>query len=805
MRLRSQVGGTAGCRGLESPRVSSDRLANGHLHRKEPGSCKSPIRRSRLPGRVLNAYMDGDDVVAVIRSGGIVRDLRFRAEHSCFLRDVEPELRTMLSRHDSVVSLSDEGEWIRVRWANRAACIYYSQGLENVGVKTYEAAIRPELRWMADNDVWVSAPSIAWLDLETDSRIPFSRKEEMRILCWSVVDEKGHKFEGVLRDDSDRAERDLLNELFDRLRWYDLILAWNGDRFDFPVLRARTFRFGVPVELRRWLWLDAMLLFKRMNIMAAESGDEKSSYALDAIASAVLGEGKAPLDASRSWQYWENGGEDRAALVAYCVRDAELMVRIEEVTGYVQLLLALSDLCGSFPDTRGLHPSAQAESFLQRLALRRGVKFKSSFRDSRGEVVAFKGAYVMEPTVKGIVKGVHVGDFSSLYPSIIRAWNMSPETRLEMRSKDQRYSFSELTGAMFSVDEEGLLPAAVAELMELRKKWNDKKASASPGTVEWKEADRRSTATKIAANSFYGVMGLPVSRFYDPILAEAVTQCGVWLLKRTIKEAKSKGINVVYGDTDSVCVAGTTRQEFEDFVKWCNSSLYPSMLRKVGCIDENLIHLAYEKEFERIVFVRAKRYVGKYRHFKGTLARKDSKPEVKGLEYKRGDSIQLARALQAEAIEMLVGSDPTEEPKDYQEFIARWRRRVFEDSLSLQDVVIRKSLAKNLREYVRKKKKDGTWARQQPHIEVARLMKQKGYDVAEGAKISYVVTDGSAKPMKFVPAEDWNGSVDRESLWASQVYPPTLRLLEAAFPENDWSHLAGPTTGFGKQQFLFEE
>lgn len=756
----------------------------------------------------MNAYVEDDELVLVLRDDSTpsgVRVRRQRAEHSCLIERAEvPEfLPRALRDHPSVRSTAVEGDWLRVRWRNRSACQRYCERLKERGIQTYEGGVDPVLRHMADTGAEVGGHRLAYLDLETDSRVPFSRMREARILCWALVSGEGG-LSGVLAEDTDAAERELLRDLWAVLDFVDLVAAWNGDRFDFPVLRARTMQRGISVPWRRWLWLDHLELFRRMNMMAAESGDEKQSYALGAIAQAVLGEGKDDLDASRSWDYWAAGGESRERLRSYNLKDVGLMQRLEDKTGYVALLRTLAEACGTFPDTRGINPTVQTESLLQRLAVQRGHRFPTVGRRGEAGGGQFRGAYVMEPAERGIVRNVHVADFSSLYPTIIRTWNMSPETKRgpwgDPKTIDGAVAagreawprrgecVAPITGVVFDLEPpEGMLAGAVAEMMRLRRQWSEAKASAVPGTVEWTDADRRSTAYKIAANSCYGAVGLPVFRHYDREVAESVSQCAVWLIQQTIRAAEQRGLVAVYADTDSAFVSGCTREEFERFVGWCNDELYPRILRCVGC-EPGLISLAYEKAFERVIFVQKKRYIGRYAHFKGTAATKDSKPEVKGLEYKRGDSIRLARRMQEEAVNLLVGQEGggVEEPGMFEVLLAEWRTRILERPLELEDVVIVKGLSKQLKDYARKLKKDGTVARQLPHIEVARVLEQRGRDVGEGAKIAYVIVDGRAKPMQVIPAEDWAGEVDRDAAWESLVAPPTIRLLQAAFPGHDW-------------------
>jgi hypothetical protein len=260
-----------------------------------------------------------------------------------------------------------------------------------------------------------------------------------------------------------------------------------------------------------------------------------------------------------------------------------------------------------------------------------------------------------------------------------------------------------------------------------------------------------------------------------------------WVYDLTVEGAHTfvDGIGrVLLHNTDSIYVKGPTKAEFEAFTKWCNEELYPPLMKQVGC-PRNVVNLEYEKEFERIVFVTAKRYAGWYKHFKGNAPKADAKPEVKGLEYKRGDSTKLARDLQVRVVEMLLKGE--EGMEAFHELLSHARQHVLEDALPLAEVVMRKELSKALREYAVKKKKDGEDAAQSPHVVVAKMLKARGQDVSAGTRVGYVVLDDEAEdPAKrFMPEEDYKGECDRHYVWQSLVYPPTMRLLEAAFPDAD--------------------
>ncbi len=85
-------------------------------------------------------------------------------------------------------------------------------------------------------------------------------------------------------------------------------------------------------------------------------------------------------------------------------------------------------------------------------------------------------------------------------------------------------------------------------------------AACSTRSCPQREAARRagdavkSHAIKILMNSFYGVLGTPACRFYDPRLANAITGFGRELLLWCRERIEAQGRRVLYGDTDSLFV-----------------------------------------------------------------------------------------------------------------------------------------------------------------------------------------------------------------------------------------------------------
>lgn len=757
----------------------------------------------------LNAFLseDGKRVMVVTRESERRMIRAIPAEYVAFFRleAISPDLQRELRESRYVHSFRVDGDWVRVGFIDHMArknlCTRDDSPLRQRGITAYEADVSPVVRYIVDNNIKIQTPRRVYLDIETCGRVPFSRKEEMRVLSWAIVDDTARAMAKGLIEDSDAAERDLLGPLWEALEPYDQVLAWSGDRFDFPVIFSRSQRAGIRGDARPWLWLDHLAVFKRMNLNASESGAEKQSMKLGDIAQEVIGEGKdeATPDivekfgdrsmGALSWDMWSAGGIWRKKHLRYNLQDSDLLRKIEKKTGFVSLFQTLCEVCHVFGDSKGLHPTHQMDGYMLSLGLQRGHRFATkTYREGNEK---YKGADVMAPTCTGITHNMHVADFASLYPSIILSWNMSPETRRD--SALQGTCRSPLTGVHFDTLNEGILPIAVSEMIRMRKAWAEKQTEYPPGTDEHNDAKRRSMAYKVAANSFYGVVGSPYSRYFERRVAESVSQNGAWLIRQTIAEARDNGMEVVYGDTDSLFVVGCTTEEFGAFVDHCNKVLYPRLLTEQGC-KANHIKLAYEKAFERVVFTSMKRYCGRWDHYKGKKAAANSKPEIKGLEYKRGDAGLIARELQAKVIDLLCGGmglnpgviTPTEEVSEFHRVLAEARARVLEGELRLPEIKIVKSLSKPLKEYISKIKKDGGASALPPHVEVGKLLEARGEDVGEGARIEYIVTDASDAPLKVIPASDFVGEFDRFYLWETAVYPPTQRLLQAAFPKEDW-------------------
>lgn len=159
---------------------------------------------------------------------------------------------------------------------------------------------------------------------------------------------------------------------------------------------------------------------------------------------------------------------------------------------------------------------------VETLLMRHGIK-PMPHRKKR-DAVSFEGALVIQPTA-GIKENVIFLDAKSLYPSIIIAFNLSP-------------------------DIDGMIPKTITFMLNEREKYRALKLAGK--ATEADETTEQSL--KYIANSFYGVMGSPYFKLYDPDIAQFITKTGQEINKSIQKVVKDKGYDIMAGDS----IAGDT-------------------------------------------------------------------------------------------------------------------------------------------------------------------------------------------------------------------------------------------------------
>ena len=207
----------------------------------------------------------------------------------------------------------------------------------------------------------------------------------------------------------------------------------------------------------------------------------------------------------------------------------------------------------------------------------------------------YKGAFVFEPK-PGLYENIVVLDYRSLYPSLIVAKNISVGTltkskkgsyespEIEIGRKKVHYYFTHKKGFIPSVIEDIIKKRL--EIKELMKK--EKKVSAV--------LKARDYALKTLGNSSYGYFGFFGARYYSIECAASITAFAREYILKTIDDAKKRGFNVIYSDTDSIVIVLEDKSEKDtlDFLDEVNKKL-PS-----------LMELELENFYSRGIFVMKK-------------------------------------------------------------------------------------------------------------------------------------------------------------------------------------------------------
>ena len=514
----------------------------------------------------------------------------------------------------------------------------------------------------------------------------------------------------------------------------DILTGWNVADFDLTVLARIAQRVRHPFELGR----DVGSL--RMRPARGYFGSGSASipgrvvldgidlvrgafvrmddYSLDAVAREVLGEGKA-LEGDvhdRAGEIFRRYQDDLPGFALYARTDARLALEIGEKLNLFALSIARSKLTGMSPDRVAASIASFDFLYLAELNKRRVVAPSVRSEDSR-VYAAQAGGHVLEP-ITGVHDFVWVFDFKSLYPSLIRTFNIDPLAYVAKARDDEPLICVE-SGAHF-VRAPAILPRLLDELFprrEAAKRAGDSVAS---------------QAIKILMNSFYGVLGTPACRFYNPALANAITGQGRHFLLWSKQWFEDAGFTVLYGDTDSLFVQSKSHDPID--AEREGRSLAARLNRDVSqyIVDRWRVESRLELEFEKLyvkLFLPSVRHgsAGARKRYAGLVHGADiASIEFVGMEVVRRDWTELAKQVQRELYLRLFTAQPVDQY--LADVVGRVRRGELDDAL-----VYRKGLRKDVREYT---------ASTPPHVAAAR---KSAAD--PGRLVAYVMTTAGPEPL----------------------------------------------------------
>ncbi len=449
-------------------------------------------------------------------------------------------------------------------------------------------------------------------------------------------------------------------------------------------------------------------------------------YRLGTVAQSVLGRGKlideeAPDAAAEITRMYR---EEPESLVAYNREDARLVIDILEREGLIDLTIERSRLTGMQLDRVGASIASFDLLYLPELR-RHGFVAPSvdAERDPRSSHVI--GGAVLDAT-PGVMKNVAVFDFKSLYPTLIRTFNIDPLALASGRRAPRGAAIVAPNGAHLS-REDTILPRIIERFMASRE------AARSRG-------DRHaSQAIKIMMNSMFGVFAAPSCRFFDPELANAITSFGQQTLAWTAEAFREEGLEVIYGDTDSVFVRlgddldPDAAHDLGERVRERVAATLAARIHRQYDVETRL-DLEFEKVFSRFFLPRVRGGGGgSKKRYAGWIGSADSgKLEIVGLESVRRDWPVVARRLQEGMLTRLFRDEPV------LPFVAEVIHSTRSGGLDAE-LVYRKGIRKgSLESYT---------SSSPPHVQAARKLALKTGTAPRGV-VRYVITTNGPEPVR---------------------------------------------------------
>jgi DNA polymerase I len=357
----------------------------------------------------------------------------------------------------------------------------------------------------------------------------------------------------------------------------------------------------------------------------------------------------------------------------------------------------------------------------------------------------YAGAVVLKPE-PGLHENIAVLDFKAMYPSLMITYNLSPDTYVAPKEpvpKGGVYEAPEVRHR-FRKEPAGFYKEVLSYLISVRDDVRAKMKTLKPESVEYRVLDARQKAVKVITNASYGYAGWIGARWYVKPVAEAASAWGRHTIMNAIDMAKKNGLKVVYGDTDSIFI----KHEPEKIEKLCSK-----------IVEELGLEIKPDKVYTRIFFTEAKK------RYAGLLP--DGHLDIVGLEVIRGDWAAIAKEVQEKVLEIVLKEQsPKKAAKYVQQFIYELRQR----RVPYRDLIIWKTLTKPAEEYEVKAS----------HVEAAKMLREKGWKLAVGDKIGYVVVVGAGrlyervKPYMLASYDE----VDMDYYVSKQVVPAAARILE---------------------------
>jgi DNA polymerase, archaea type len=594
-------------------------------------------------------------------------------------------------------------------------------------------------------------------------------------------------------------EKELLEETFRIIGSYPIVITYNGDDFDLPYLYARSqdpaidpgmgvaiakqdvpiimkresfVKRGIqaePVQIKNGIHIDLFRTFQNRSVQIYAFSHKYSEYTLNAISEALLNDTKYEFEGDIS-----ELSTDKLAM--YCLKDADLTFRLTSFNDnlLMKLLIVISrigrmsiDDIARFGVNQWIRGMMYYEHRHQNALIPRRDELQDKGTASTTAIIKekkYRGGLVVEPTL-GIHFNVIVVDFASLYPSIIKVHNLSYETvncAHQSCKNDSSQRIPE-TSHWTCKERRGLTSLLIGSLRDLRVKYYKYLSKDRALTTEERQLyNVVSQAIKVILNASYGVMGAEIFPLYCLPVADATAAIGRSTITKTIEKCREIGIDVIYGDTDSLFLRNPSPTNVDRISTWARSNLG--------------VDLEIDKQYRYIVFSELKK------NYLGVLS--DGTVDVKGLTGKKSHTPPFIRKAFYSVLDIL---SKVNSERDFESAKERIKNIIQENAKNLDlgiisqedlsfNVMVNKSPSKygkriygginngsgvgggsGARSLEGKQVEVASNFKGLPqHIKAAKLLTDIGREVKAGDIISYVKTktNDGVKPVGFAKPEE---------------------------------------------------
>ena len=530
----------------------------------------------------------------------------------------------------------------------------------------------------------------------------------------------------------------------------DVITGWSTEFFDIPYLCNRIKNLCGEDEIKRlspWRSVHSREVFQMgrkrqvyeiqgvahldyLDLYRKFTYTSQESYRLDHIAFVELGERKDgnPYETFRDWYT-----KDYQSFLEYNIMDVELVDKLEDKMKLIELCLTMAyDAKVNYMDVLG--STKYWDVLIYNYLINKKIAIPQKVPKSKPE--KFEGAYVKDPIV-GMHKWVMSFDLNSLYPHLIMQYNISTET-LYSQEKVKDMSVDKLldrkvdtsilkgvtltpNGALFKTNKRGFLPEIMQTMYNDRVKYKKLLLQAKQEYENTKNPkllkdiskyNNIQLAKKISLNSAYGAIGNNWFRYYDLLVAEAITTSGQ-LSIRWIERAVNKYLNdllktsgedyVIASDTDSIYVCFdrlvsmvfTKEQETQKIVRFLDDAArekiepfikksYQSLHEYVNSYEQKM-EMSREVIADKGIWTAKKRYILNVWDNEG-VKYKEPQLKIMGIEAVKSSTPAPCRQKIKEGLKIIMNGDE----KELNTFIQDFRKEFM--SLPPEDIAYPRSV-----------------------------------------------------------------------------------------------------------------